>query len=241
MRAPGLGESQGAILDLLKRLGNGSIPQLAGELGLNIETVRDHLKALSGHGLVRREGSRRIGPGRPELVYGLTAKAESLFPRREGEVLRELASHLVQTGHEGILREFFERRIGSRREEALARVRRLRGRKRVEEVARIFSELGFMAVVEEHAGASHLRLCHCPIRGLVDASRIPCLAEGSLVRELLGGHPTRVSYIPAGDASCSYRVEPETDGGSGASGAHAVAPRRSQGRPGGRAPGGQEA
>ncbi len=174
-------------------------------------------------------GSRRIGPGRPELVYGLTAKAESLFPRREGEVLRDLASHLVQTGHEGILREFFERRIGRRRAEALAMVQHLGGRERVEEVARIFSELGFMAVVEEHAGTSHLRLCHCPIRDLVDASPIPCLAEGSLVRELLGGHPTRVSYIPAGDASCSYRVGRNVDGGSAASGGHAVAPRRSQG------------
>lgn len=107
MRPPGLGESQGKVADLLNRLGQGSIPQSACELGLNIETVRDHLKALSGHGLVRRVGSRRIGPGRPELVYGLTAKTE-----------------------------------------------------RVEEVARIFSELGFIAVVEERAGASHLRLCH---------------------------------------------------------------------------------
>jgi len=207
MKAPGLGESQGAILDLLKRLGKATVPQMAAELGLNIETVRDHLKALAGHGLVQREGSRRAGPGRPEVVHRLTAAAESLFPRQEGEILRDLASYLIQIGDESVLRDFFERRMGSRREEALVRVRHLRGRERVDEVARILSELGFMAVVEEDDGRWLLRLCHCPIRHLVDATGIPCLAETGFLTELLGAEPTRVSYMPAGATSCSYRTE----------------------------------
>ncbi len=205
--APGLGESQRSILDLLKRRGLATIPELAADVGLNIETVRGHLKALVASGLARRDGSRRAGPGRPEVLYGLTPDAEGLFPRREGETLRELAAHLVKSGQAEVLREFFERRIGGRRADALARVQHLRGRARVEEVARIFSELGFMAVVEDDEGAPRLRLCHCPIRELVHSTRIPCVAEIGLVRELLGDDLTRVSYIPSGDSSCAYRVE----------------------------------
>lgn len=208
MKAPGLGESQRGILDLLKQRGATTIPELAGELRLNIETVRDHLRTLAGHGLVRREGTRRSGPGRPEVIYRLTIEAEALFPRREGEVLKELASHLVRTGHEAVLRDFFEQSIGGRRAEALARVRQLQGRERLDEVARILSELGFMAVVEEQAGECRLRLCHCPIRSLVEATRLPCLAETGLIAELLGGPATRVSYIPTGAPSCTYRLEP---------------------------------
>lgn len=208
MNAPGLGASQRRLLDELKRRGSATIPELATEVGLNIETVRGHLKSLAAEGLVRREGSRSIGPGRPEVVYGLTAEAEPLFPRREGETLRDLASHLVNTGKAQVLREFFQRQVGERREQAPARVRGLKGRARVEEVARIFSELGFMAVVEAAAGAPLLRLCHCPIRELVCSTSIPCAAEIGLVKELLGAGLTRESYIPAGDASCSYRVEP---------------------------------
>ena len=158
-------------------------------------------------GLVRREGTQRSGPGRPEVVYGLTAEADPLFPRREGETLRDLAAHLVKSGQAEVLREFFERRIGGRRADALARVRHLRGRARVAEVARIFSELGFMAVVEEDDGAPRLRLCHCPIRELVRSTRIPCVAEIGLIRRLLGEELTRVSYMPAGDTSCAYRME----------------------------------
>ncbi|MCL4864770.1 MAG: helix-turn-helix domain-containing protein [Gemmatimonadales bacterium] len=206
MIAPGLGERQRTILDLLKRQGQATIPELAADLGRNIETVRGHLKALVDLGLVRREGTRSSGPGRPEVVYALAPEAEPFFPRREGETLGALAAHLVKSGKGDVLREFFERRIGGRRADALARVRHLRGKARVGEVAKIFSELGFMAVVEEDDGAPRLRLCHCPIRELVQATRIPCVAEIGLIRELLGEEMTRVSYIPAGDTACAYRV-----------------------------------
>jgi predicted ArsR family transcriptional regulator len=207
MKAPGLGESQRAILDALKRRGRATIPQLAAELGLNIETVRDHLKALTTHALVRREGSLKGGPGRPEIVYGLAPEGESLFPRQEGRILHELAAYLKETGNERILRDFFKRRIGSRRKEALARVEHLEGRERLEEVARIFSELGFMATVEEQAEVPQLRFCHCPLRELVDATKIPCAAEIGFLTELLGKHLARQSYIPAGGVCCSYQVQ----------------------------------
>lgn len=64
-----------------------------------------------------------------------------------------------------------------------------------------------MAVVEEDDGAPRLRLCHCPIRELVRSTRIPCVAEIGLIRRLLGEELTRVSYMPAGDTSCAYRME----------------------------------
>lgn len=206
MQAPGLGQSQRSILEMLKRRGRTTIPELAGALDLNIETVREHLRVLSRHRLVTREGSRRSGPGRPEGMYALTAEAERLFPQREGELLRALATHLVRSGHEDVLHEFLERGIAERREEALARVRDLDGAARLEEVARIFSEFGFMAVTEEHEGELRLRLCHCPIRPLVDATRIPCIAETGLLAELMNSAPIRESYIPAGDAACCYRA-----------------------------------
>ena len=78
LNAPGLGESQRAILETLKRRGSATTPVLAAELGLNVETVRSHLRALLGHGLVRRGPTVRSGPGRPETVFGLTDRAEAL-------------------------------------------------------------------------------------------------------------------------------------------------------------------
>lgn len=206
MKAPGLGESSRSILDRLKRWGSATTPQLAADLGLNIETVRNHLKTLIGHALVRRTGSLKSGPGRPEILYGLTPEAESLFPRREGEILQELAAFLRESGNERLLRDFVEQGIARRRDQALARVAHLEGRERLEEVARILSELGFMAQVEQQEDDASLRLCHCPLRALVDVTRIPCVAEIRLIGELIGDRLTRLSYIPAGAHSCCYRV-----------------------------------
>lgn len=207
MRAPGLGASQRAVLEAIKRLGVASAPALSAALGLNVETLRSHLRALEGHALVRREPSRRSGRGRPEVVYGLTAEGEALFPRREGEVLQALVSHLRRGGQEALLDGFFEQYIGTRRGASLARVAHLEGRARLEESARILTELGFMAEVVETGGPPRLRLCNCPLRDLVQVTKIPCRVEVAFVRELLGEELTRVSYIPAGASSCSYEVD----------------------------------
>ena len=206
LNAPGLGDSQQAILTALKRRGSATTPLLAAELGLNVETVRAHLRTLLGHGLVRRGPSVRSGPGRPETVFGLTSQAEALFPRREGEVLQALTSYLAEAGQQELLGDFYRGWIGTRREQALARVAHLEGGERLAEVARILSELGYMAHVEETADGPMLRLCHCPVRELVEVTMVPCREEVGFVTELLGEKLTRVSYIPSGHASCSYRA-----------------------------------
>ncbi|HEX2167214.1 MAG TPA: helix-turn-helix domain-containing protein [Longimicrobiales bacterium] len=200
-----MSESRRRLLESLKRRGASTIPELAAEAKLNVETVRHHLQALQGQDLVQRQGTRSAGPGRPEVVYGLATRAESLFPRREGEILRSLVVHLKATGNEALLKEFFDAYIGERREAALARVAGLEGEARMQEAARILSELGFMALAQTGDDQNELRLCHCPLREVVEVTRIPCRAELGFVRELLGERLTRLSYIPAGDASCTYR------------------------------------
>jgi len=207
--APGLGESQRSLLVELKRRGEATLVEVADAVDLASETVREHLNALTARGLVERVGRRRNGPGRPRIVYGLSDRGEALFPNREGALLGELASHLVASGREDVLEEFFEWRIGEQRDSAESRLRGLEGVERVEEVARILSEQGFMAEVEEdEGGALLLRLCHCPLKELVEASRLPCRAEIEFVEELLGESLAREAWIPEGDHSCTYRLEP---------------------------------
>lgn len=206
MIGSGLGESQQRILEHLKRRGPSTIPAIALAVELNVETVRAHLKALGAReGLVRRVGSRPKGPGRPEIVYELTDRAEYLFPNRGDELLERFATYLKEQGHADLVGGFFDEYVGGRRTEALARLDGLEGEERLREVARVLSREGFMAEIDAGAdGRLLLRLCHCPMRRLVAASRAPCRAELGLVRQLLGANLARVGYIPAGDSACSY-------------------------------------
>ena len=201
----GLGKSHRQILDQMKWWGDGTIPEVARALDLSVETVRSHMRSLRGEGLVARAGRRRSGPGRPEDIYRLTESAASLFPDRHAEILQEFVGFLEKEGDPELIHRFFHRRIELRREEAFQRLTGLQGIQRLQEVAEILSEEGFMADVEtDGKGPPSLRLHHCPMRDLIDVTRAPCRAELQLVRELLGQDLTRIAYIPSGDVACSY-------------------------------------
>lgn len=203
---PGLGESQQAILELLLRNGKATLADLEVSLDLATETLRDHLKALGAKGLVERAGVRREGRGRPHVVYRLSSAGLDLFPRREGEVLRDLATFLHDSGNTHLLEAFFEARVQNKRDALLRRVAHLNGLERAEEVARILSEEGFMAEIESTTTGSCLRLCHCPLREVVAVTHLPCRAEMALVRELLGEPLTRLSFMPEGASTCTYLI-----------------------------------
>lgn len=208
----------GRILEHLKRSGVASVPDLARTFGLSPETVRAHVKALAEDGWVEDAGARSEGRGRPERLWSLTREAEHLFPRREAEVLQGFASYLREVGREDLLVAFLDRFAGERRAAALVRLKGLEGRARLDEVARILSDEGYMAEIVEGAdgGAPRLRLCHCPVRELVEVTRAPCRAEVAFVRDLVGGSLARVEYIPDGGAACAYAVgAEEAEAGAG--------------------------
>lgn len=193
------------LLDALKYRGHATVPEIAGDLDVNVETVRDHMRMLETRHIVRRAGTQQHGPGRPEIVFTLTAEAEALFPRREGEVLQSLARYLVAHEQAPLLRAAFGAYVADRRKAGHARVKGLTGRARAREVVRILEEMGYMPVLDEEAGT--LRLCHCPMRGLVDATDLPCREEIGLLRDLLGDSLTRVTHMPRGDVACSYHMD----------------------------------
>lgn len=210
LASSGLGDTQCRLLRLLKRGGEQSVGELADALGLAPETVRGHVNSLSGRGLVRRTGRRKEGPGRPEILHDLTGRAERLFPEEEGRLLRDLTSYLTGEGHDEVLESFFEARVERQREKSRERLRGLEGRERLEEIAEILSEEGFMAEVvegeESEEGRPGLRLCHCPLKEMVAVSRLPCRAERAWIRQMTGGELDRRSWMPEGDHTCTYVV-----------------------------------
>ena len=203
---PGIGESQRRLLGLIKRSGECTLAQLEAGFELNRETLRTHLKSLVAMGLVERPGVHRKGPGRPHVLYRLTPAAEALFPRREGELLGELAGFLREKDRQDLLEEFFERRLARRRRELAPRVAGLRGRERLEAIAGILSEEGFVAEVVAGETGPSLHLCHCPLRGLVAVSELPCRFEKRLIESLLGERSRRETFMLEGDHACTYAV-----------------------------------
>jgi len=203
--APGLGETPRALLGLLKRRGPATLVELESAAGLARESLRDHLRSLAAAGLVERAGVRRGGRGRPAVLYRLSTRADRLFPERGAELLGELVSYLLAGGHGAALEAFFEARARDKRARLEARLAGLEGAARVRALAAALDAEGFVAEAEvTRDGRARLRLCHCPVRGLVERSQLPCRAELALVGELLGTPLRRESFMPEGGATCTY-------------------------------------
>src|ERR1051325_11177923 len=80
-----LADSRRGILELLKRNGTATIAQLATELQLTGEGVRQHLLQLQREGLVEPRGKssgERPRTGRPATYYQLTNAGDHIFRKR---------------------------------------------------------------------------------------------------------------------------------------------------------------
>src|SRR5450759_3570266 len=93
------------ILELLRRRGRSSAAIIASDLGVTPNAVRQHLTNLERDGFVVSH-PERSGRGRPSLLFSLTERADSVFPKRYGQlatmVLQEVQDEVfarVATAH----------------------------------------------------------------------------------------------------------------------------------------------
>src|SRR5437762_6354083 len=84
------GGTRGRLLALL-RTAPRTVEELAAELGLTDNGVRQHLMVLERDGMVRQSGVRRgPGAGKPAAIYELHPEAEPLLSRAYAPVLATL-------------------------------------------------------------------------------------------------------------------------------------------------------
>src|SRR6266540_3866502 len=88
----------GKILAHLQRHGEAAVKELEDVLEVSTTAVREHLTHLQAKDLVATRLVRR-GPGRPHLVYFLTPKAQSQFPKQYDTLVNMLLREIA--GQEG--------------------------------------------------------------------------------------------------------------------------------------------
>ena len=210
--APGERKTRRAITKLLKTEGPVDSAKLAERLGLTAMAVRQHLYALQREGLVSAE-ERPVPIGRPAKFWQLTREADRLFP----EAYAELSVALIDSVKDAFGDEGLERVLTSR----CARQRMDYGKrikptdslkKKLQELAKVRTEEGYMAEVRAEGQGSYLLIeNHCPICAAANACQGFCATELDLFRSVLGTGVTveRAEHIISGDHRCVYRVKEE--------------------------------
>lgn len=197
-----------AILTALKRNG----PQLTGELatalGVTVPAVRQQLGRLAEDGLVEHR-PERDGRGRPAHRWQLAPLAESLFPKRYGDLTTELLGYLGGPAS-GAVDELFEQRRRRRLHQAQSRLAGMSLDEQVAELSAILDEDGYLADVEALGDGGWRIVEHnCAILSVAGRFGQACSSEIAFIRDALpGARVERVAHRMDGAHVCAYHVHP---------------------------------
>ena len=200
-----------AIVHLLKTEGPLTSAQMGERLGLTAMAIRQHLYELQSEKLVTVE-ERKVAIGRPAKHWQLTREADRFFPEANTELTVSLIGALSDAfGTEGVMRVLDSR--SSRQREAYARriAPAATLKQKLQQLARVRTEEGYMAEVKPGKNGSLLFIeNHCPICAAATQCQGFCQTELELFRKLLGPGVAidREEHIPAGSRRCAYRVRP---------------------------------
>ncbi|MCC6979792.1 MAG: DeoR family transcriptional regulator [Candidatus Melainabacteria bacterium] len=199
--------TQQAVLLYLKRHGEMTIGELCDLLDITSMAVRRHISGLMQDGLVLSRMVKQ-SRGRPTYKYSLTQKAESLFPSGMQTLAVELLDMVFEeSGHKGVM-QLLKRRNEKRASRLLPRVEGKSLEERVVEVAKIFSEDGYMTEWEKLPdGNFFIFQRHCALHDLANKYRQLCALEPQLMETLLGVRVTREKYMLQNDPVCGYLVK----------------------------------
>jgi predicted ArsR family transcriptional regulator len=197
-----------AILAYIKSNATATIGQLAKQLGISDEAIRQHVLYLENHGWVSGQAQRRepARAGRPVVGYSLTESGEHLFPKRYDELSVLLIDTLVESygtaGLEKALRSITDARVQDW--ETLLAGKPLE--QRIEMLRGLYFEADPFTSVEESNGELVLVERNCPFQKVALARPQLCSTTVSALTRLLGVRVERRERLQNGDGRCTFHV-----------------------------------
>jgi predicted ArsR family transcriptional regulator len=198
-----------ALLDLLKQHGQMDTKTLAAEVGVTAMAVRLHLYELCEQKLIDVVDDPRP-VGRPAKLWRLTPAADRFFPDGHAELAVSLIQVMGQTmGAKGMDRLLSARAEQQTREYLAAMPKRASLKRRVDALAKLRTDEGYMAeVIPQDDGSILLVENHCPICSAAATCQGLCAMELEVFQRVLGEKATvdRTEHIQAGARRCAYRI-----------------------------------
>jgi predicted ArsR family transcriptional regulator len=198
------------VLELLRRKGHSSAETIAADLHVTPNAVRQHLTNLERDGFVTStpEKSRR---GRPSLLFSLTERADSVFPKRYGQLATMVLQEVHEMGGPDALDEVFER-MAARHAGAIApKLEGLEFDEKLRRVVAWIGRAGTLAEQSETAEGVKVTIHNCPFRNTALKYPQVCTITPQLISKLLGAAVSQADSIHRHDPYCSFVVQRPTD------------------------------
>ncbi len=198
------------VLYLLKTRGESTSAFLAKQLSLTSMGARQQLLKLSESGLITSY-IKSQGVGRPGRFWHLTEKGQSRFPDRHADLTLDLLTSIDSIFGENALDKLISQREKESKERYQTRLKNEKtAQGKIEVLAQIRTEEGYMAEVEICGDHILLLENHCPICAAATQCQNFCRSELELFQELLADVATieRTEHQLKGARRCAYKVVP---------------------------------
>ena len=172
---------RGDVLLELKHAQPLAAKQLAQRLGVSPNAVRHHLKELEAEALIVY-GREQRGVGAPTYAYRLSPAGEALFPRRYEAALTLLLERIVERDGRQAAVALFEEHYRQLTGEARAELADADASTRVDIVARVLTEAGYMAEWQKGEGSYLLSEHNCAMRAVAERFPEVCVVEANFLR-----------------------------------------------------------
>lgn len=193
------------ILQFLRTDGNLTAQQLADKLAITSMGVRRHLTMLERDGLVQMQTQRQPA-GRPTYLYSLTSTGFDTFPKSYDLLATQLLDVVRATQGDAQISQIFAGRMDQLYEQYAPRVMGKNLAERVQELAKIQEEAGYMARWEKVKDGYLLKEQNCAIYRVACRFQDACQFEIELFRRLLDADLERVEHQVKGDLACTYFI-----------------------------------
>ena len=193
----------GKILAHLQRHGEATVRELEEVLQISTTAVREHLTHLQARELVTTRLVRQ-GPGRPHLVYFLTPKAQSQFPKHYDTLVNLLLHEIA--GQEGPERlQVILDAVGARLAEEYGA--QDSGAGLPERLAALHSALEARGIpAEVQPPGAGVEVFACPYLDVAQEHAAVCVMEQRMIEQLLGEPIALEGTIREGRRSCHFIV-----------------------------------
>ncbi|NQW17074.1 MAG: ArsR family transcriptional regulator [Chloroflexi bacterium] len=186
-----------------------TVSGLAIELELAPATVRRHLDILQRDGMLKFD-EKRVGAGRPEHVYQLTAKGFESGPREYDRLLIEMVNEVAKLPSNQIAGKSGDQVIEQVFESMADRIAHVAAaddtRPPMEKLMELLEERHYEPKLSTDKGTTRIQLNNCPYRSAAIANPIICSFDSRLISSVLGTDSSRSECVRDGDGCCLYEV-----------------------------------
>jgi predicted ArsR family transcriptional regulator len=212
--ADGFSEPKKKLLYYLKIMQQAGLEELANVMKISRMAVHKHLAALQKRGLV--EGLEIRGHvGRPRMVYQLTTRSKTIFPRSYSAIASYALDFIERNMGKEAVQKVLQERQNELFDQYYKRLKDLDFDGRVRQLAKIRDEEGYMAESKKESkngGKYVLFEYNCPIIHIAEKHWEACLAERELFEKLLDADIDTTHRAAKGDLVCRFAIKERKEG-----------------------------